>query len=134
MSRKRTQKKTYTEFLSWLEGVESMQEDNWVPTEQQWKKIREMLNNVKPDIVESKKTSTQSSTVPAGPVARFIERPGGPVIPQSTMHVPPQSAFEQPKQSVPQRPPVPSGIPQPPKGGKPNMLDPGELHGDDEFV
>lgn len=134
MAKKRIQKKTYTEFLSWLEGVESMQEEGWTPNEVQWKKIREMLNTVKPDTVESKKTVQQIST-PTNPVARFVEHPGGPTIQPivqqtSSFDKPPPQRFSQPAA-------VPSGVKrplQPPSDGKPNILDPGNMHNNDEFV
>lgn len=34
------------EFKMWLEGVEEMQEEGWVPNPTQWKRIREKLNSV----------------------------------------------------------------------------------------
>lgn len=52
MARKRLKKRTFSEFMSWLEGVEAMQGNEWAPEPSQWKAIREMLDNVVPDKVE----------------------------------------------------------------------------------
>ena len=96
-TKKRTTKKvTYGEFLAWLEGVESMQEENWTPTAIQWKTIREKLNTVKPD-VEIREVKTEAPAAPA-PFA------------QPPMTFPP-SAFEAPSP----RPPMPlSNVPRQP--------------------
>jgi hypothetical protein len=32
------------DFKSWLQGVEDMQEDDWIPNAVQWKKIRSKIN------------------------------------------------------------------------------------------
>ena len=76
-------RKTYAEFLSWLEGVESMQSKDWTPNTEQWRTIREMIGNLKPEIKEVK------VNVP-GPV-QYVEQPPPAYTPP--MH-PPQSAFE----------------------------------------
>ena len=34
------------QFRSWLEGVEDMQEEGWVPDERQWRKIRQKIDLV----------------------------------------------------------------------------------------
>lgn len=75
---KRTKKKTFAEFISWLEGVESMQEPDWTPNQNQWKTIREMLKNVIPDTVEVEVESQQ----PQQPVAQFIPQQYYPAPPQ----------------------------------------------------
>jgi len=38
--------------MSWLEGVECMQPDDWTPTPDQWKMIRETIGNLKPEVIE----------------------------------------------------------------------------------
>lgn len=43
---------TVKEFRMWLEGVEEMQAEGWVPDARQWQRIRDKINTV----------STQSST------------------------------------------------------------------------
>lgn len=52
MATKRKKKITYSQFLSWLEGVEDMQESEWSPDATQWKRIRDKLDSVIPDEVE----------------------------------------------------------------------------------
>lgn len=140
MAKKRIQKKTYVEFLSWLEGVESMQEENWTPNQQQWKTIREMLNNVKPDKKEANKSTGQKQEANDVPVAQVVTPQGVPVqqqfIPSATsgFDVPPiQPAPPVPRQ--PQVAPKPSGVDQQvPQGRRGNVLDPGEPHQDGEFI
>lgn len=41
-----TKQISFTEFLMWLQGVEDMQEEGWVPNPTQWKRIRAKLNTV----------------------------------------------------------------------------------------
>lgn len=145
-AKKRIKKKTYSEFLSWLEGVESMQETSWVPNKDQWSKIREMLNHIKPDEIEVEVEVTPRpaarvvpGTVPqhpqqsGQPVARLVERnaqqPQQPQQIQQSSLEPPKRP-EQPKQPAhPQPLKVPSGMP-----GKENILDPGNAHKQDEYL
>lgn len=42
------------EFKSWLEGVEDMQDDDWTPSDIQWKKIRKKID----ELEENPQTST----------------------------------------------------------------------------
>ena len=42
--KKRSKKTTLENFRSWLEGVEEMQGDDWVPTMEHWKKIRDKID------------------------------------------------------------------------------------------
>lgn len=37
---------TVNDFRMWLEGVEEMQDANWVPDERQWRRIREKINEI----------------------------------------------------------------------------------------
>jgi hypothetical protein len=126
--RKRIIKKTYNEFLSWLEGVESMQEDGWVPNKIQWGKIREMLNHIKPEqtVPASKTTAAAQQPIspPGQPVARILNAQGVP-----------ESAFAPapiPAPRAPQPPPrkIPSGVPN----ERESILNPGEAHPDNEFL
>lgn len=138
MAKKRTPKKTYTEFLSWLEGVESMQSEDWVPDAHQWKTIREMLNNVKPDVKEVNKPVTSTQQSQGQGVARMV--PGGQPTPppvQPPMIPPAASGFDAPPvspQRQPQVAPRPSGVPAVPSGPKGNILDTGDQHNSDEFI
>lgn len=61
---------TFQHFLTWLEGVEDMQPDGWVPNEQQWKRIRSKLNTV----VEQESTSTSIQI----PQPYYNQLPPGP--------------------------------------------------------
>lgn len=125
--RKRIIKKTYNEFLSWLEGVESMQEENWVPNGDQWNKIREMLNHIKPEEVEMvpKARPVQQPVMPAtGPVARIIDSNG----------VPEHSAFQPAPQPRPAPRRLPSGVTQGVPTDKESILNPGESHAENEFL
>lgn len=99
-AKKRSVKKvTYPEFLAWLEGVESMQEDNWAPTGVQWKTIREKLNSVKPEVeireVEAKQPQVAVNTPPVS-----FDGYAQPAQPAQQ----PPSAFEQ---APPPQAPVP---------------------------
>ena len=90
-TKKRSNKRVnYAEFLAWLEGVESMQEDNWVPSATQWKTIREKLNTVKPDVAAVKAVER---TVASAQPDQYVS-PG----PLTTMG---PSAFEERAQPVP---------------------------------
>ncbi len=129
--RKRIIKKTYNEFLSWLEGVESMQEEDWVPNKIQWGKIREMLNHIKAEqpapasTAKSPAAAPQQITAPGQPVARILNAQG---VPESTFA--PAPAPQRPV--APQPPPrkIPSGVPN----DQESMLNPGEEHPDNEFL
>lgn len=35
-----------SEFEAWLQGVEDMQDDDWIPSDKQWKKIRSKINKL----------------------------------------------------------------------------------------
>jgi len=51
--KKRTiKKKSYTlkEFQAWLTGIEEIQPDDWHPTSDQWKLIRERMNGIIADV------------------------------------------------------------------------------------
>jgi len=135
---KRIKKKTYSEFLSWLEGVESMQEANWSPNAQQWKKVRDMLNHIKPEEIEVE-VQAPAPVVARQPVAGFTPpAPGEAVGRMIDNGAPvaqgqPQSAFSQPAPAQPQPPPqriLPSGMGK----NEADLLNPGEPHKDDEYL
>lgn len=46
MKKKKTKNKTQTtsQFKSWIEGIEEMQDTSWHPTADQWKKIRARID------------------------------------------------------------------------------------------
>ena len=112
-------KKTYSEFISWLEGVESMQEKGWTPNTDQWKLIRKMLFNIIPDIEEIEPTNTKRLMNNTGNVANIIE----PTIrPQS--NVPPVKQFPSGVQSILDPTPTVEA----------NTEVEGEMHKDSQFV
>lgn len=137
--RKKIIKKTYSEFMSWLEGVESMQEEDWAPTLDQWQTIRKLLDNLQPD-VETEIVKEQIAT----PVATVMQAPMGQ--PQMGM-APVQSAFEAPAPVpapvIPQRlkpsalqeaPPVAPGVPAATVTKKDQVLDTSDGNYESEFM
>jgi hypothetical protein len=50
--KKTIKKKKYTlnEFQAWLTGIEEIQPDDWHPTSDQWRLIRERMNGIIPDV------------------------------------------------------------------------------------
>jgi hypothetical protein len=86
-SRKKSKKITsLVEFRAWLEGVEEMQGDDWVPTEEQWTRIREKIDSI--EITPAATTAIHNTTAynpppapvyPPGPSA-FDGRPAPPAI------------------------------------------------------
>ena len=60
---------TLNDFRSWLQGVEDMQEDGWIPNAVQWKKIRTKIDQIE----EGPKPALMSS----GPVFRGEMISGG---------------------------------------------------------
>lgn len=76
---------TLTEFKAWLSGVEEMQEEGWVPNEQQWELIRERIDRIKEDEPKKDQT-TQHSAQPRGthPVAQQpVDVPMIPSVPSA---------------------------------------------------
>lgn len=75
----RNKKITLEQFRSWLAGVESMQPDDWTPSLEQWKKIREQISSIKEaeipksvvpqaSVVHNQTNSSSPSTLIAGDV------------------------------------------------------------------
>lgn len=95
---KRIKKKTYSEFVAWLEGVECMQDENWTPSAAQWRTIRTALDNIKPDVVEVE--VEVETPAPAG-----TARQPGPI-----QVIEPPTGFSQPPQPAP-RPMEPQRLP-----------------------
>jgi hypothetical protein len=46
MAEKTTPNITIKEFRMWLEGVEEMQDEGWVPDPKQWARIRSKINSI----------------------------------------------------------------------------------------
>jgi len=51
MADEKKKKLTVKEFRMWLEGVEEMQPEGWTPTETQWRRIREKIDQVQDVVV-----------------------------------------------------------------------------------
>ncbi len=62
------------QFRSWLQGVEDMQPDDWIPNAEQWKRIREKIDQVDGLIEPSAKVATPSFTA-GGPAALIPQMP-----------------------------------------------------------
>ena len=58
MAEKTTPSITIKEFRMWLEGVEEMQEEGWVPDAKQWARIRTKINSIE-DAPLPKRTEAQ---------------------------------------------------------------------------
>lgn len=64
---------TTKDFKMWLRGVEEMQDENWTPSAQQWKRIREKIDciedtiqsNVTPMTLDARPTYTPSGIASA---------------------------------------------------------------------
>jgi hypothetical protein len=105
-TKKRIAKKTYKEFMSWLEGVECMQPEDWVPNKTQWKTIRKMVGNLKPEVIERTVNSNSSTqkNVPNENVVSYQNSPNVQMPPQPILQQPPQSTFDPiPQSNVPQQ-------------------------------
>lgn len=105
-TKKRIAKKTYKEFMSWLEGVECMQTEDWVPNKTQWKTIRKMVGNLKPEVIERTVNSNSNTqkNVPNENVVSYQNSPNVQMPPQPILQQPSQSAFDPiPQSNVPQQ-------------------------------
>jgi len=78
-------KTTLTQFQAWLEGVEEMHPEDWCPTADQWKLIRNKIKTIIETVVETPTTVANNPTfnpvattsgLPAG-VAAYPEVPSG---------------------------------------------------------
>lgn len=106
------QQMTLRDFKQWLAGVEEMQGEEWVPSKEQWGKIREKINNITDVGVH---VAPQYPQTPQYPVPQFHQ----PVVP---IHAVPGSsslegATQQPRPFVPPRLP-PSMVTDPTGHGK----------------
>lgn len=75
------------DFRSWLAGVEEMQDTDWHPTAEQWRRIRAKIDLIKeePLVVSKQPTMTSTSTVSV-PSSTFerVSPPAAPVRMSST--------------------------------------------------
>lgn len=57
---------TVKEFKMWLEGVEEMQPEGWLPDARQWSRIREKINSIE-ETVAQQQAPQQSFALPPVP-------------------------------------------------------------------
>jgi len=74
-----TEKKKLTikEFKMWLQGVEEMQDENWIPTATQWKRIREKIDDIND---QAPAAPAQPAPVMYAPPAPTYATPAGPTV------------------------------------------------------
>ena len=89
---------TIREFRCWLQGVEEMQEEDWVPSKAQWTKIRQKIDTIQ-DAPSTTTLPAKEGTYPRSGVIvpvddSAVQLQAGPVIPAgpSNLIVPPRSA------------------------------------------
>ena len=151
MAKRRTiKKKTYKEFMAWLEGVECMQEDDWTPNDAQWKTIREMLAHLQPEVKTVEKTVEVNTPVaaPAGyrgpiaepgqPVAQLVDVNNAPVPRQESAFRPAPTNSHQPQRLMPsalqEQAPVAPGVPAATSTKKDQILDTSDGNYQSEFM
>lgn len=78
MAAKKKKKISLLEFKAWLEGVEEMQGNDWIPDTSQWKKIREKINCI---VEEAPKPQRSGQNVP-----QQQQRPSAPPPPPAPVH------------------------------------------------
>jgi hypothetical protein len=71
---KKKAKQTLNEFRAWLQGVEEMQEDGWIPSIDQWKLIRDRIDN----ITEPTPVAPAFDAVHRQPVRQQVRQPAAP--------------------------------------------------------
>lgn len=105
--KKRTiKKKSYTlkEFQAWLTGIEEIQPDDWHPTLDQWKLIRERMNGIVPDVEIIEREIEVVRQVPGlvpGPVPLI----GPGLVPQPPPQPLPTHMVREPAPTAPVQPP-----------------------------
>ena len=82
-----TQPITLNDFRSWLQGVEDMQEEGWIPNATQWVKIRQKIDLIEeqPQLMTPGPMYRAASPVPSGLTGEYT--PQTPRV--STTFVPP---------------------------------------------
>lgn len=96
MARKKKNGLTLDMFKAWLQGVEEMQGPDWTPSPEQWRKIREKLEQIE----------EEESVVVAAPQTQPAPYFSMPQMP------PPQSGFAMPMAPLPN--PIDPNNPPPP--------------------
>jgi hypothetical protein len=94
-----TEKNTISvrEFKMWLQGVEEMQEPNWIPTSAQWAKIRDKINCItdEPPVQQQAAAPLRLASPPAISQVHTNAPPNMPVAPAgpSSLSMPPRPAM-----------------------------------------
>jgi hypothetical protein len=76
-SKKSKKVTSLVEFRAWLEGVEEMQGADWVPTQEQWTRIREKIDSIE-DAPPAPAPVTEPDPVPHVPLSPYPSAPGIP--------------------------------------------------------
>lgn len=101
MTEEKTKTISLKEFKMWLEGVEEMQADGWVPDARQWQRIRDKIDSIKEEQVSSPafhyapgvRGGPATGTAPfAGAGASNVELPPGSELVFQPMNPNPPSA------------------------------------------
>lgn len=128
--------------MAWLEGVECMQEDGWVPNKTQWQTIREMIGSLKPEVIVEKVHEPAPAAVMHHPQPVHhgpIEIVDGPV-PHSVMPqgAPPAARPGPPQRLVPsalaEGAPAAPGVPKATSTTKDQVLDTSDGQYQSEFM
>lgn len=76
---------TAREFKIWLEGVEEMQDDEWIPSSVQWKKIREKISNIEDTVVPQAPTQQYAQPTSFAPAFDLPSAFGGAAPPSHSV-------------------------------------------------
>lgn len=92
MSKRRAkdQNITVAEFKQWLSGVEDMQQAGWIPSEEQWKKIRAKILALSDEVFEEQ-------SAPVQPAYQY--QPQQPVYQQPPVYQPAPQQHPRPAQT-----------------------------------
>lgn len=85
-----------SEFKAWLEGLDDALGDNWVPSKDQWKRIREKIEVIKEEqtVMNVQAPSSQpiSPTVPMAPPGTTLLTEPAPIMGSTLDMVPPPAS------------------------------------------
>lgn len=60
--KKTVKKQSVKEFKAWLEGITEFQPNDWCPSAEQWKTIKDKIGNLQDEIIVKEQIMVQSST------------------------------------------------------------------------
>jgi hypothetical protein len=96
---------TVKEFTMWLQGVEEMQDEGWIPTATQWKRIRDKI-----DLIDDKPAAASRVVAPPPPEDGRPANFGTPVYAPSGMMPDPTKDLAG-KPFLPEQPGLPARTP-----------------------